>query len=715
MFDLEDKAQMKIAILEPASSVRQMQVDTLRGFGFQNIQSFGSGKEALGYLETEAPDWLIMGSLDLDEVNSIHLLKIISENGCLRNIRTSLIIDLASEAHILSLAFELGLMSYHPKTFSKDDFESGFNDLFTIFSMNEHDPVLVAARYIRTHLQELGAKKSILALSETILKMYPGNTKVLFGLAEAQFLNDRAEDGENTLCQVTMLDPRLKAAATRLLQKNTDKKDFDDGGTSKGANILGVKSAVVVEPDGAALQQIEAQLKKCGVKVIETFEDGEQAWGWIKSNPEPGIIIQEWRITGLTGPLLVQRVRNHGYIQVPIIVTSSLLGKDDIPLVLEMGVDKVVEKPFHDEEFIAAVIWTVQQNARPSESKSIEIKVRRSIDAGKMPDAMRLLTHYINDERVAPHKKLQLQAEFQFAEGHILKAKELCTQIIDDGEANVFTLNLLGRILLELKHYQAAYQALERAHKMCPMNISRLIDMADIKMHEGDLEIAGQSIEQAEAIDAEAEIVKEAGCRLALESGDTDKASDLFGELDSASKVISYMNNRAVALARIGHFEDSIAMYQKTIEALPKKMQDASLAVQYNLSLAHARYGDYDQAIESLAKIADAKHRIGQKASVLHQRLKTAQESGASIEFKEATREEVLAGQGEESIDSFDLSTKAALESLSIDPGDICCHKIFFFLEGHDKRCERMLKSLPRFNSREKIERERTNTDLRSA
>jgi DNA-binding response OmpR family regulator len=715
MFDLENKKLIKVAVVETAASVRQMQVDTLRGLGFDSIQSFCSGKEALGYLEVESLDWLIMPSLESSKINAVQILKIISENGRLRNLRTSLILDLSAELYLLSVGFELGLMSYHPKTFSKDEFESSFTDLFTMFSMNAHDAVLVAAQYCTTFLQKVEAKKSILSFSETILKMYPGKPKILLNLAAAQFLNGRDAAAEITLQQVVMLEPKLKSPAMRLLQKFTKKTDLDAVSSGDSTNILGIKTAVIIDPDITMMNQIEAVLLSCGVKTVEKFKDGDEAWNWIKDQPEPGIIIQEWRIAKVSGPMLIQRIRSHGYVQVPIIVTSSLLEKEDGPLLLEMGVDKIIKKPFLNNNFISAIVWTLQERSRPRESKSIEQKVRRFIKIGKIPDALRLMTHFMDDERVPPHKKLQLQAEFQFATGHVLEAKNLCAKIIEDGEANVLSLNLLGRILLELKDFSSAFAALERAHAICPMNIERLAKMADIKIQTGDISAAKDFIEAAEAFDSGAETVKEASCHFALETGDIGKASDLFSELDSAVRVISYMNNRAVAQARIGHFEDGIAMYQKTIKALPIKMEEERLAVNYNLALAYARYGDYDKSIKTLQKISSTDGRIGKKSAVLQKRLEKAVEQGACIEFKESSHEEVLAKTGQEDVTSFDLSTQAMLDSLSVDPGDLCCYKIFFFLEGHDERCELMLRDMPRFVSREKIERERTNTDMRTA
>ena len=121
----------------------------------------------------------------------------------------------------------------------------------------------------------------------------------------------------------------------------------------------------------------DLMINKAGIKQLETFEDGESAWNWLASHPEPHLIITEWRVPKVSTPQLVQRIRGHGYIKVPIVVVSSLIQADEVPLVNEIGVDTVINKPFEEVDFWSSIIWTLQQNSNFKNGRLIEVELLR--------------------------------------------------------------------------------------------------------------------------------------------------------------------------------------------------------------------------------------------------------------------------------------------------------------------------------------------------
>ena len=132
---LKKQENCPVLVVEPTSSVRQMIVDVLKDLGFSSVQGVPTSKEALHYLEVEKVGWLITSLFQNEKCNAIHLLKIITQNSSLFGVTTSLLIEPTEEKFCLSKAFELGLMSYHKKSYVKEDFSTDFEGLLKILKI----------------------------------------------------------------------------------------------------------------------------------------------------------------------------------------------------------------------------------------------------------------------------------------------------------------------------------------------------------------------------------------------------------------------------------------------------------------------------------------------------------------------------------------------------------------------------------------------------
>src|SRR5262249_38793528 len=162
----------------------------------------------------------------------------------------------------------------------------------------------------------------------------------------------------------------------------------------------------------------------------------DEAFLHLQSNPEPQLLIMEWRLPGLSAPMLLQRVRGHGYLSVPIVVLSSLLKPADRPLVREMGVAVVVAKPLTKDRVIPSMIgWRAQERA-PTDAASMERKIRQFLAAGKKDDAAELKAKSLADPQVSLGKKRLIEAEWAFANGQYAQARDLgaeALKLVGDG------------------------------------------------------------------------------------------------------------------------------------------------------------------------------------------------------------------------------------------------------------------------------------------
>src|SRR5262245_45773993 len=84
--------------------------------------------------------------------------------------------------------------------------------------------------------------------------------------------------------------------------------------------------------------------------------DGEAAWRAIREDPEVGILVTDWVMPGASGPELCRRVRELERPRyLPIILLTSLDGRENLALALEAGADAFLRKPFHAPELRAQI------------------------------------------------------------------------------------------------------------------------------------------------------------------------------------------------------------------------------------------------------------------------------------------------------------------------------------------------------------------------
>jgi CheY-like chemotaxis protein len=695
----------KVLVVDPSGPVRQMMADVVRTtLGFETVEGRPSIQDALEHLETDSADWLLLPLMADQTVNGMHLLRICSETPELKHVRVSLCLE-ESELYVLPTAYELGMLSHHSKPFTKDTLKDELTRLSEALARHKFEEPLAAATFLRPILQAAKEHASLLAFERTLLDLYPGNAEVMLNLAEPLFHTGRKTESKRLLTQVRMIDAaladRVDAVAKGIFGEGTKitgtAADLGEG----DVNILGTENCVVIDSDDTSAKAVEAALHSLGVKQVQCFSNGEAAWEALEKGPEPGLIITEWRLPKITGPMLIQRVRAQGYAKVPIIVLSSLLKTEDMPLVREMGVATVINKPLNKELFLPQILWVMQQERHPSEHQSIERRYRSLLSAGDKNGASTLRAQMLSDEAVPFAKKRLVEAEWAFANANYEAARDAAVEslkMIGDG---IIVLNLLGKIFMYLRSHEAALKCFKKAQELSPNNVERLCAIAETETELGHKAEATQAMDSAKGLDPDSKTVTEAAVKVAIAGGDTAAAQKLMSQIESLSSLVGYMNNKAVAHAKCGLTDDAIGLYKKTVLSIPEDRQDTKTTVRYNMALAMVRAGELEAAVGELEEVVKEKsHKVAKKAASLRDRLKNALAKG--LEFK------LQGEQGE--VKTADASGadlhRNFVAQVEAKRGELCCFLVFTPTGQRDVRADSLLAKPPRFQRREAIERE---------
>ncbi|WP_218110080.1 response regulator [Oligoflexus tunisiensis] len=523
----------------------------------------------------------------------------------------------------------------------------------------------------------------IIKLEKALLELFPGTTDTLLSIGEAQLASGDHESGLRTLQQVKLLNPSLSAQVDQLKANYIliDEEDelFDDleplDMTGPLLNALGIQSAILVDPDSAVQQSVKQVMAGAGVQDLEVFDSGQKAWDWISNGQQPSLIIMEWRTLDLTGVQFIQRVRQR-LISVPIMVVSSLVSQSEVPLVKEMGVNAVVEKPFDNATLMAEIITLLQQQQYPTEQISMDRKIIQCLQLGNKVEANRLIGIYLSNPDYDDAGKRRMEAEYAFYEGHYMQSCTLASAALKQSHDSLELLNLLGKALMKLGDFESALKCMKKAQSLSPANIERACRMASLCAEMGDFEDAEDQLLQAKNLDAKNILVLEAEAQLALGSGDAERATKAMASLESLHRIVAFINNKAVALVRNNKFEEGIALYKSALEALPPPWGHAHDTVCYNLSLAHIRFSEYERALQSLEKVKSGPTTgIGKKAHSLRKKILHAQQTNTHLTISVEAKELNNPNDPKALVPEIDFA--ALVDGIAASQGDICCYRIF--------------------------------------
>ena len=155
-----------------------------------------------------------------------------------------------------------------------------------------------------------------------------------------------------------------------------------------------MKTVLVIEDDAAIVSGLEAILKAEHFKVIPALT-GERGFGY--ANREPvDLIILDLKLPDINGEDICRNLRKNGN-NTPILVLTSKKQEIDQVLLLEMGADDYVMKPFSSQVLVARIHALLRRKAEISKEITDyafgDVKVDfRKQEASKGKKALHLTT-----------------------------------------------------------------------------------------------------------------------------------------------------------------------------------------------------------------------------------------------------------------------------------------------------------------------------------
>ncbi len=681
-----------ILVVEPQSTARQFFVDVLKGLGFSQTTGVDNLKTALSYLESSAVHWVITSPQVNEPINVFHLLDHALRNSLAVKARVSIIAD-SNERRLLPGAFSLGALSWLPRELKKDVTKAEIQKIFALWNSENSSQLSISVSYLDAVLKELQLDDSLASLYAKLVECFPQQKPWLLKLASAQFEVGKPEEGERTLGQASALEVPGWAELAKMY--------LPEGHVPDGR--IPMRKVVIVEPDEMIHKQVREALEKKTTAEIIFFTDGLQAAKTLKTMTDVDVVFMEWKIPKLSGPAFLQRLRSQAHEHTPVVVTSSLLSKQDLSLVTEMSVGTVMPKPFTEKELIEAVSNVIAEMKNPTTPHAVEAAILRCLQQGDPGKAASFAQRIVYESLLPEGQKQYIVALLCYHQKKYKEARDRAKIAFAKGGDPLKSVHLLGQSLLRLDDHAGAVKCFRKAQEFSPKNLERLCLIADAESQQGNQAAATEALQAAKAVDAQNETVVATETRIAISNGDLEHARDLIRHSGNVASLVADLNNTGVAFIRDGQFDDGMQFYEKTLAAIPEEFVEWKLKVSYNLGLAYARQNRLDAAKALLEGCAlDERYLVSAKIAQLLARVTRAQAQGTTLKF--ATRiapleENTDASPWEPAKEDAMANTAAevVIPTNTLQPGDYGCYLIFFTPATPELSIADFLKNPPQF------------------
>ena len=373
------------------------------------------------------------------------------------------------------------------------------------------------------------------------------------------------------------------------------------------------KTALAADGDEAVLNIIGGILAELGFDDVALVQDGEAAWQRLSSGPI-GLVVTEWRLKGLSGMALLNRIRRSKVHAItPVLVTSGMVTRQDFRLLQDFACVGLVEKPLQPRLVRDGILKLESERSwQQSNQQLVDRVLRESENLDALLDEVRAaLRNSIHSVSLA----------VQFARrltdlGRMDGAKIILSGVLSVDRNSVLALNELGRACLKSGALNEAYDCLRRAEGLSSGNLDRLLTLGEVELHRLDSTKAEATFAKALGVDP-AEVRAQQGLQMAKTMADPKLTA--HDPTVVARSFVSLANSIGVTMVRRGEFERGIEHYKRALGFVFNDHDAARLS--FNLGLGLLRWGKRAEGIAWLQKAAQRGGQSFTRAADLLRRL----------------------------------------------------------------------------------------------
>ncbi len=399
------------------------------------------------------------------------------------------------------------------------------------------------------------------------------------------------------------------------------------------------RTIIVVDDDPATRAVAHAFVGRHANLQLSEFDDSRLGFKAADAS-SADLIVMGWKLRGLSGTALFNRLRmHHLHASTPILVVSDAVKRKDFRLLDEFPCVRLEEKPLSEPRLAIALGELVDEKDWLTRNQ-MQLE-QQFVDAKGNPAALLASLKHALASSPHPVPLTLLIGEVLMGRKQYGPAEQVFRHALGRDAKSLMALSGLGRALYKQgKHDEAAAQ-LRVATRESQANVGRLCLLGELELTKINPDVARKHFMQALAID-DASPRAQAGVDLCTSLDDYIRHHASVAQPHSFAALC---NTMAISLVRAGQMEKGMTQYRAALQLISDPY--AAAQVMFNLGLGYLRWRKADEA-KRWFEAADAKSG-GRLAKARRYRDAVVRATGGKVDaFDLATIDQEMAAQTRE-------------------------------------------------------------------
>lgn len=345
---------------------------------------------------------------------------------------------------------------------------------------------------------------------------------------------------------------------------------------------------LIVDDMSNMRKTIKNMLRQVGITATMEADDGDTMLSVLRRTPGCRFILMDWNMPRMPGIDAVKETRSEFSGQdLPILMVTAEIERDQITQATEMGVNGYIIKPFVAKTLEEKIQNILDNRLNPPEYVKLLKAGEEYAKRGMYQEAVALLdkARVIKDSaRVNVHIGEVMEMMGKTEKAHVAydTAAKQNPQYL---KAHTKTAELH----MKQGNEDAALEAMKKAAEISPSNADRHVNIGKIYLKKGDDSKAQEFFAAAIKHDPvkSSEIAEEM-----LKAGKADQAEKYFRQsLEKHTDTVHLYNRLGIALRRQGKWREAILEYENAI-----KVDPLDEGLYFNMAKAYLEGSDFESA-----------------------------------------------------------------------------------------------------------------------
>ncbi|MBX9703207.1 MAG: response regulator [Silvanigrellaceae bacterium] len=362
---------------------------------------------------------------------------------------------------------------------------------------------------------------------------------------------------------------------------------------------------IYVEEDPKMRAFVSGVLSKSMNYIAKNTSSAKEALDVLKQeSKETRLVIFNWDMTDIPGPIFLQKIRNNAdYDHIEILLCSDQFDEQDYFLIEEMDIQYITPK-INNANDLMKKIEEIDNLRKKIDTKYFKLRqlesCLRKLDLEKFAEILNepeVQEEIFNNPKYVYCNGEYLLNQRKYEEAIVFLKDFLMKKGLEDVKKseNLKTLNTLGKALCLTGKYEEANALFVKLAEKSPKNLNHKVSSGDAFLGMNDIDSANEKYQEVLKEDSEHNGGLQGAAKIEVTKGNFEAASELFKKISGPFESItltSFFNNRGVSLVKTGDIDAAIMFYENSLQF----NQKFKGLIYFNLGLAFYRKNLKDKA-----------------------------------------------------------------------------------------------------------------------